>query len=193
MIRIDNLTVSFGNTPVLSGLSCHFKKGRKTAVLAPSGAGKTTLINAILSLIPYEGVITVQSDKFAVVFQEDRLCEGFSVLKNVELTASDEYGKDDIKEGLAALGLKDKIHAKVYTLSGGMRRRVAIARALFSSYDILIMDEPFSGLDPETKQMTIDYVNKKTSEKTVLFITHDSSEAASLHSDIFTLLQRDFV
>ena len=158
MIKLNNLTVAYNDNTVISDLTYEFAKGN-TAITGSSGIGKTSLINAILSLIPYKG--TIESDeKYSVVFQEDRLCPYLTAFKNVRLVCND---KDKIADGFAAMGLSDCMNEKVISLSGGMKRRVAILRAVLADYTTIIMDEPFKGLDDDTRLSVMNYVKKMTS------------------------------
>ena len=106
-----------------------------------------------------------------------RLIESSSVLKNIALVNSNVANTDELNNCLEALDIKSLINKKVSTLSGGEKSRVAIARALMAEYDILLLDEPFNGLDDETKIRTMEYVKEKTAHKTVLLVTHNKDEA----------------
>ena len=178
MIKLNNLTVAYNDNTVISDLTYEFAKGN-TAITGSSGIGKTSLINAILSLVPYKG--TIESDeKYSVVFQEDRLCPYLTAFKNVRLV-------DKIADGFAAMGLSDCMNEKVISLSGGMKRRVAILRAVLADYTTIIMDEPFKGLDDDTRLSVMNYVKKMTSGKSVLLVTHDLSEADFFNCNILNL------
>lgn len=182
MIKFNNLTVTYNDNTVISDFTYGFANGN-TAITGSSGIGKTSLVNAILSLIPYEG--TIESDeKYSVVFQEDRLCDNLTAMKNIQLVCSD---KKRITEGFEAMGLSDCMNEKVMTLSGGMKRRVAILRGVLADYTTLIMDEPFKGLDNDTKLSVMNYVKKMTSGKSVLLVTHDLSEANFFNCNILNL------
>ena len=172
MIKLENVTVKYNDKTVISNLTFEFKDGFN-AILGKSGSGKTTLANAILSLKEYEGRITSDHTKYAAVFQEDRLIENLSVKKNLSLFCKDNTL---IEEGLNSLLLSDSANKKALELSGGMKRRVALLRALLSDYEVLILDEPFKGLDKATKNITMNYIKEKTSGKIVILITHDLSE-----------------
>lgn len=183
MIEIKNLSVSYGEKEVIKDLSFSFKKGFN-AITGPSGSGKTSIAGAILGIVPYTGRVISDSDKFAAVFQEDRLCEGISVLKNLKLVCRDV---SVIEDGLKKFNLEKEINSKISSLSGGMKRRIAILRALLSDYDNLILDEPFNGLDDVTKDTVMKYIKEKASDKTVILITHNSSEAAFFNCNVLHL------
>ena len=116
-------------------------------LMGPSGIGKTTLLLLLLGLVsPDSGEITGLPEKVSVIFQEDRLCEDFSALSNVAMVLP-RGGEETASALLKALGLEEAMRQPVHTLSGGMKRRVAIARGLAADSPLLLMDEPFKGLD----------------------------------------------
>ena len=167
---------SFGEKEVLRGFSHAFAPGKVTVITGASGSGKTTLINIIAGLMtPDSGGVENVPQKIAAVFQEDRLIEGFDVRANIRF-ACGKLETDRVMRTLAALGLENEYRTDVSRLSGGMRRRVAIARALLSEYELLILDEPFKGLDGALKARVTEYVAQSSSGKTVIMITHDVSE-----------------
>lgn len=175
-IQIKNLFKAFENKPVLQDFSLTLPAGQCTAVMGPSGCGKTTLINILLGLIPKDkGEIENLPEKIGAVFQENRLCEDFTALKNVELVNCEH--PERARDLLIGMGLEDSLLKPVSSLSGGMKRRVAIARALHYDAPFLIMDEPFKGLDEETKEKVMQLVRRETAGKTLLLITHDEQEA----------------
>ena len=102
MIEIKNLSVSYGEKDVIKDLSFSFKKGFN-AIMGPSGSGKSSVAGAILGIVPYSGRIKSDSEKYAAVFQEDRLCEGISVLKNLKLVCRDA---SVIEDGLEKFNLE---------------------------------------------------------------------------------------
>lgn len=187
-LKINSLTIKYEDKTVISDFSCCINEGKYTALMGQSGIGKTSIINAIMGLIPYDGTITSSDNcRFSAVFQENRLCEGISVYRNIKMTAAKNFSEEDIITALNAIGLPDIKNKKVSRLSGGMKRRVAILRAVMAPYDILIMDEPFKGLDASTYESVRAYIKEKTSGKTVILITHDPSEASYFDSDIIEI------
>ena len=150
-IIINSLTVQYDDNKVIDDFSYTIEPGRCYAVMGASGIGKTSLINAIMGLIPYTGTISCDEDfKISAVFQEDRLCEGMSASRNIKIVCDSKEQISRIPGLMSDFGLSDCVSRKVRNLSGGMKRRVAIIRALLSSHDLLIMDEPFKGLDETT-------------------------------------------
>lgn len=183
-INISNLSKSFGEKTVLSNLSLSFPYGSTTCIMGKSGCGKTTLLNIILGTEkPDSGTVTGVPEKISAVFQEDRLCEDFSVLTNIRMASG--KNEEEILSCLSGLMLEESAGTKVRELSGGMKRRVAIARALLSEHDLLIMDEPFKGLDPETRKKTAALVREAAG--TVIAVTHDEADAELLNAEIIRL------
>ncbi|MBR2832442.1 MAG: ATP-binding cassette domain-containing protein [Oscillospiraceae bacterium] len=143
MISIRGLRFRYGDRTVFDGLDMEL--GENAILTAPSGSGKTTLLKLIAGLlVPEAGAISGVPERIAFLFQEDRLLPWYSILKNAELV-SDRAAASAMLE---AVGLGDKLEARPGTLSGGERRRAALARALCAEADLLILDEPFKGLDP---------------------------------------------
>lgn len=180
-IYVDGITKKYGGKNVLDNLNMVLPEGKVTALMGKSGSGKTTLANLMLGLIkPDEGKIEgLEGKKLSAVFQEDRLCEHLSAVENVRLVVSGRASKEEIIKQLEALGV-DRSHAvkPVNQLSGGQKRRVAILRAMMAESDFICLDEPFKGLDSDTKENTMSYVKNAVKGKTVLLITHDKNEAA---------------
>lgn len=188
-IQVDNVCKSYHGQKVLDHLSLSFQDGVSYCIMAPSGYGKTTLLHMIMGLKqPDFGTINgVECVKFAPVFQDDRLCEMLSVGANIRLTRRRNLSRQEMIDCLNALGLESCIAKPVCALSGGMKRRVAIARALLSDGDVLIMDEPFKGLDKECKQQVIEYVRMTVEGKTVLWVTHDEGEYEKMGGELIRL------
>ena len=180
-IVIENLTKSYGEKLVLPPFSCAIGEGEVVCLLGQSGCGKTTLLRLLLGLeMPTGGTVTGRPDRISAVFQEDRLCPAFSAVTNVSLALGRQASKAEIEALLTQLGLGDALHKPVHELSGGMQRRVAIARSLLCPADLYLMDEPFKGLDEDTRRAVMDAVLARTKGKTLLVVTHDPEEAAYL-------------
>lgn len=178
-ISINNISFSYGRKTVFKDLSVKFPEGETSVIMSPSGSGKSTLFFLISGLLtPSSGNITYPMGKprFSMVFQEDRLIESLTVSKNIRLV-NDKLTDNDIADCLTALGLENILSKKAHQLSGGEKRRVAIARALLADYDILLLDEPFTGIDDNRKANVIKYIKSSTAGKTVLLVTHDKSDA----------------
>ena len=187
-IRISNLYKRFDDKIVIRDFSAVLRERRVTCIMGPSGCGKTTLLNMLMGLLsPDSGTINCVPGKKSAVFQEERLCESFSAIANVRLVCPKGTSIRMIEEHLAKIGLKDSMRMPVSELSGGMRRRVAIVRAMLAKSGIVFFDEPFKGLDAETKQSVIQYVKVNTQNKTVIMITHDIDEAKEMDGDLIFL------
>lgn len=189
MVKIEliNITKAFGDTVIFKDYSQAFTQGRVTAIMAPSGRGKTTLLNILMGVIsPDKGKILGIKGRKSVVFQEDRLCMNLSVYANIKMV-NHRVSKEDVKKEMKMVGLSESPDKPIRELSGGMRRRVAILRALLCEYEILFLDEPFQGLDVDTKDIVIKYMKNHIKDKTVIMVTHDVYEAKMMGADIITL------
>ena len=178
-INIENISFAYEDKIVFENYSQRFPIGETSVIMAPSGFGKTTLLYMIAGLIsPTNGNINIpiNNPKFSFAFQDLRLIESLNVKKNITLVNSN-ISTNDLDKCLEALAIKDLADKKVSALSGGEKSRVSIARALMADYDILLLDEPFNGLDDTTKDKVINYIKEKTAHKTVLLVTHNKDEA----------------
>ena len=188
--EVRNLTKSFGEQKVLDGLSHRFPDGEITCVMGPSGCGKTTLLNILLGLLsPDSGETPDFSDaRLSAVFQEDRLCENVGAVSNIRLV-NPSVTKKQAQEMLDAVGLdeEDVLHKPVSKLSGGQRRRVAILGAVAVDCDVMLLDEPFKGLDEETRTRVMSYFARQVRGKTVILVTHDWREADFLKGNVLAL------
>ena len=187
VIGIRSLSKSYGEKTVFSSLSLTIPLGSVTCLMGPSGCGKTTLAFLLAGLIaPDGGEIVGVPEKKAFVFQEDRLAEEFSALSNVRFVLP---GRDRgrAKEILARLGLGEELSRPVRAFSGGMKRRVALVRALAYDADVCFLDEPFKGLDGESREQALRCTLEMTAGKTVIFITHDPEEAKALGGRVIDL------
>ena len=187
-IVLRNLSKSYGENPVISDLNLNIKSGVTTCLMGPSGCGKTTLLRLIAGLEkPDSGEIMSEARQISYVFQEDRLSEDFSVISNIRFVVGKTMNSEDIRNLLKEFELGDVIEKPVRELSGGMKRRVAIARALSAPYDLLILDEPLKGLDEKLKQHVMDVIKNHTKGKTVIYVTHDSTEADVMGASVICL------
>lgn len=184
-IIIDNVSKSFENKTVLDNFSAVIRGGEITCISGASGCGKTTLLKMIAGLLaPDSGKIKNVPEKISFVFQEDRLCEDFSAVGNVRFVTGKALEKKEIVSHLSELGLGNDISKPVKELSGGMKRRVAIARAICFDADLVLLDEPFKGLDRELLRSVIAYVKKYTAGKTVICVTHSEDEVSLMGGSV---------
>lgn len=183
MIEMTDICKSYGDLKVLDGFSCQIETGSTTCIMGPSGRGKTTLLRIMMGLESADSgeIDGLKSLRKSVVFQGDRLCENLSAASNISLVCVESVAREQIYGSMQEVGLSyDCMKKPVRQMSGGERRRVEILRALYAEYDILFLDEPFRGLDSETRCMVIQYVRAHTEGKTVVIVTHDSDECEAM-------------
>ena len=194
-----------GGVEALRDVSIAFPQGQLSTLLGPSGCGKTTLLKIIAGLIPHDGgevwVKGVKVDRpgpeRAFVFQDFALLPWASVLRNVafglELRGVPREEREDVaRRYIAEVGLKGFEQRHPNELSGGMKQRVGLARALSVDADIILMDEPFSSVDEQTRRKFQEDLLAllRHHRKTVLFVTHSIEEAAYLSDQIVLLSPR---
>ncbi len=174
-MEIKKLCKRFGDNIVLKDFSAEFETKGITAFYGKSGCGKSTLLNIILGLTkPDSGTITGHEHlSKAAVFQEDRLLNWATALDNLLLVHDNKEAAGEMLEKLA---LPDSLNTKVKSLSGGMKRRVALARALFVNRQLLILDEPFNGLDSNIRLKAMDIIKDYSKNNCVILVTHDAAE-----------------
>lgn len=188
-IEIEGLKKSYKDKLVFKDLNLTFEVGKITCIMGRSGCGKTTLLNILLNLIKAdEGQIKgLEGKLFSAVFQENRLCENFSVIDNIALIMKNLVSRERITYALNEVGLFQEGEKRVSTLSGGMKRRVAIVRAIMARSDVVIMDEPFKGLDEKTRGLVINYIKSNTKGKTVIITTHNLEEIKLLEANLIEM------
>jgi NitT/TauT family transport system ATP-binding protein len=187
-IILSDLTKSFGENRVLDRFSATFPEHQLTCIMGASGCGKTTLLYMIMGLVqPDSGSVQGVPRSQSVVFQEDRLCENFNAVSNVRLVCPKTVAACSIIAHLESIGLKDSLAQPVSELSGGMKRRVAIVRAIMAQSDILLLDEPFKGLDDETKKTVISYIKDNMNNRTVILVTHNHDEAGAFEGQLLIM------
>lgn len=193
---------SFGDVKILSHIDLQVHNGEILALVGPSGCGKSTLLNILSGLLhPDAGKVISQPlsgqsrSGIAYMFQEDRLLPWRTVranvgfgLENTALTRQERAERT--QKALALVGLEKAAEMWPHELSGGMRSRVALARSLAVNPQVLLMDEPFSRLDPQTRaQMHAEVLRLHAQEKvTVVLVTHDMEEAIVLADRIVRLV-----
>lgn len=188
IVELNSVSKSFDNHKVVDNFSFGFEQGKNYAIMGKSGIGKTTLLNIILGLVKEDGgEITRNTPKISATFQEDRLCEYFNALDNLKAVMTAKNAPKIAERILTELGLGGNLKSPVNTFSGGMKRRVAIARALVADSDLIVMDEPFKGLDGETKIMTAKVILEYTKDKTIIFTTHQEEDICFLDATLLRL------
>lgn len=186
---VKNLSKSYSGNAVLTDLTLTLNPKQNYCLMAPSGAGKTTFFRILMGLeTPDSGSVEgLHNLKLSAVFQEDRLLEGFTAIENIRFVTGHAYSMEEIRSAVLKLLPEDSLKKPVCEFSGGMKRRTAILRALLAPSDMLIMDEPFTGLDVDTKTVVIDMIKDYTKEKLLLFSTHNPEDAALLDAEILHL------
>ena len=186
------LTKQYGTQLVLDGFSLSVRDGEKIAIMGESGRGKTTLLRIVAGLETYDAGQISGFDKkdVAYVFQEPRLFDSLSVIKNLTVVSSQpsRIAEKTAMELLSWVGLEKDKAKYPSELSGGMKQRLALARAFMVDRPILLLDEPFSALDQETRNDMIEFVKARTKNKTVILVTHDLSDALALCERVENLI-----
>lgn len=184
---VEHVYKSYGQTPVLCDFSYCFKAGGITCIMGESGAGKTTLLRLLMGLEKADSGIITGLDKISAVFQEDRLIEHLNAVENIALALRGENVKKYAREQLLQL-LPDEVLLKpVREYSGGMKRRVALVRAMAADSEIVLLDEPFTGLDGDNRQKAADYILTEQRGRTVIAVTHDREMCKMLGAGICLL------
>jgi len=188
-IRITALSKTFEDKQVLHDLSLTLREGSITCLMAPSGYGKTTLLNILLGLLsPDAGEVSGTDCRMCPVFQEDRLSPEHTPIENIRPVLSRHTPPTETEKCLAELWIEPAALTRpVSEFSGGMARRVAIARALLSEGKWLVLDEPFRGLDEETRARTAACILARRGKRGILLVSHDEEEAALLGATVLRL------
>lgn len=209
ILDVQNLSYSYhsmdGATLALSNISFQINTGEFVAIVGPSGCGKSTLLSLISGLLfPEEGKILLKGSpitgpdiRIGYMLQRDHLLEWRTILDNVALGLEIRKQKTsetmrELRKMLGTYGLADFESAHPSELSGGMRQRAALIRTLALKPDLLLLDEPFSALDYQTRLSVCDDISAilRSAGKTALLITHDLAEAISIADRILILTPR---
>ena len=185
-LLIESLSFSYEKQCIFEGLTLSFESGKPYLISAPSGRGKTTLFRLIAGLIkPESGKITGGGiGSTAIAFQESRLFPTLSAVENASIAAK----KEDAALLLSELGFsEDDMQKKPHELSGGMRQRVSLCRALLSDMPLLLLDEPFKGLDAAIRSILYEMIRKKAKNTLVLVISHDLEDATLLDAAVVAI------
>lgn len=181
---ISRLYKSFGGRPVLENFSAVFPEGCCTALMGPSGRGKTTLLRILMGLERADSgkIEGLSGKRLAAVFQEDRLFPALSARQNL-LAVCPGAADAQADRLLEEMGLWESRTKRMREMSGGMKRRVAIARALLYAPEILLLDEPFGGMDEKTREQAAACIRAHTAGETLLLVTHSLAETALLGAE----------
>lgn len=202
LLELKNVNYSYhtteGETKALEDISFTVDKGEFVSIVGPSGCGKSTLLSIIAGLIEAEsGEISVNGSNIGYMLQRDHLFEWRTIYKNVilGLEVQNKLNPKSLKnvdEMLTTYGLNTFKNSKPSELSGGMRQRAALIRTLALEPDILLLDEPFSALDYQTRLEVSDDISRiiKKEDKTAILVTHDLSEAIATGDKVIILSKR---
>ena len=194
-----------GETPALSNITFSVPEGEFLAIVGPSGCGKSTLLSLVASLMePESGTISIHGapasmsrQRIGYMLQKDHLFEWRTIYKNVILGLEiqdrmSEKNLEHVEQLLRDYGLDQFRNARPSELSGGMRQRAALIRTLALNPDLLLLDEPFSALDYQTRLQVCDDVYRiiRKEKKTIILVTHDLSEAISMADRVLILSRR---
>ena len=207
LLKVNNLEKNYlsnlGEVEAIKDISFELNEQDFIAIVGPSGCGKSTLLSIIANLEKKtSGEIIYSNDniKIGYMFQQDCLFDHLTILDNCLLGLKiqgkiTEEGKNYVLNLLNTYGLGDFINKYPKSLSGGMRQRVALIRTLAIRPDIILLDEPFSALDAQTRLIVSDDVYKiiKKEKKTVIMVTHNISEAVTMANKVFVLSERPAV
>lgn len=201
IVEVKNLTKNFynkeGEIEVLKDISFSLNEGEILTLLGPSGSGKSTILNVLANLLqPTSGDVRVDKN-IGYMFQKDQLLEWRNIIDNITIGLEIQNKKNEetinrIEKLLKTYGLWDFRNMYPKELSGGMRQRVALIRTLSVNPDILLLDEPFSALDYQTRILVSDDVYKiiRNENKSAILVTHDISEAISMSDKVAILSHR---
>ena len=209
LLELKNISFAYhsmsGETPALSDINFTIEEGEFVAVVGPSGCGKSTILNLISGLVkPESGSIFVKGEpleesglNIGYMLQKDHLFEWRTIYRNVILGLEiqkklNQKTRENVEEMLKTYGLDEFRDARPSLLSGGMRQRAALIRTLALEPALLLLDEPFSALDYQTRLSVSDDIGQilKEQKKTALLVTHDISEAISMADKVVVLTSR---
>ena len=178
MIEIHNLSVKLGDKTIFSDYSTTLPDEGVVMISGESGIGKTTLLRVLCGLQrPDKGSITGLADrKISFVFQEPRLLDHLTALENAALVSD----RTTAEKLLCELNMDNELHLKAGKLSGGQKQRVSLARAFAFSYDVVLLDEPFTGLDEQNKQKAAKLIQ---TARLAIVVSHDAKDAGLLSVD----------
>ena len=183
---IEHLSKKYGELQVLRDLSLTLEQDACYCLMSPSGSEKTTLLRILMGLETADsGRIFTQGGpggplRISAVFQEDRLCPSFSPMENVQMALKEKWKEEKLAQAMTCLLPKECLPRPVSTLSGGMKRRTAILRAVLAPSHMLVMDEPFTGLDEALKLEVIRYILENRRNRFLLITTHQEEDVKLL-------------
>ena len=198
-VEIKNLCKSFGDKKVLHNLNMRLEDGGIYCLMGPSGMGKTTLLRIIMNLETKDSgeILWINEDgseremepdsEVSAMFQEDRLLPFLNAVENVNMMYEKKPSAREICNDLSMILPRKSLHQPACELSGGMKRRVSLARTMHFQGKMIILDEPFTGLDMKTRRKVIEYVLKNRRGRILLVATHGEEDADLLGAEIIRL------
>lgn len=188
VLKAEHLCKAYGGRPVLTNVSFAAGPG-VTCIMAPSGAGKTTLLRILMGLERQDSgrAVLPEGCRWGAVFQEDRLLERLDALDNLRFVLGPDMDEGAARAMLEDLGLAGETGKRTEDWSGGMKRRLALARALLAPSDALALDEPFTGLDEESRGRALACVRRAAKDKPALLVTHDERDTDALGAPVVRL------
>jgi len=186
-ICFEHVDKAFDDKIILRDFSLTLPKSGTVALMGTSGKGKTTLLRLIAGLIKADGgKITTEYERLTFVFQEDRLLGNVTAKGNI--IAVLDPGQEALAQSwLERMGLRGEEHLLPAEMSGGMRRRLAIARAMAYGGDLVLLDEPFAGLDEATRTQIYPHIFCRDPNRLTILVTHDKQEAERLADRVIVL------
>ena len=188
-IIITDLCKSFDDNEILKNVNITLEDSSIYCLMGASGIGKTTLLRILMGLERADsGCISgIDTKNISCMCQEDRLIPDLSAIDNVRIVLRRKNNRAEVRNNLLSILPDDSLDLPVSSLSGGMKRRVALARALSYPGKLIILDEPFTGLDKDTKLNVINYILKMRNNRTLLIATHGTDDADLLGAKIIKL------
>ncbi len=181
-MRIDNISFAYGDKVIFRDYSLELKEGLY-CLMGPSAIGKTTMLQLMSGILkPDQGTVDLEGRKPVIMFQEDRLLPWYDGYRNVELAVGRER-KADIEKLFELLQVP--LHENVRKLSGGQKRRIALIRALLAEGDLLLLDEPFNGMDRELTEKAAELIRQQN--KLTIAATHIVEDAKLLSAEIINI------
>jgi NitT/TauT family transport system ATP-binding protein len=191
IIKADSIIKKYNGNTVIDNLNIEIKPGKKLTLFAPSGAGKTTLINILNGLdVKFEGKLYINNHNSSTIFQEPRLFPFMTVKENIfyplnlkKIKITDKI-LDDYEEWLEVSGLKNHENYYPFQISGGMKQKVSLIRGFIYSPNLILMDEPFKSIDIKSKVKIMKFIREKYKDISILFVTHNIDEIPLLSDTI---------
>jgi NitT/TauT family transport system ATP-binding protein len=194
-LRVENLTVSFGDLVAVGGVTFDVPHGQTVALVGPSGCGKSTILRAIAGLIPYTGTIHRPKGRIAYMPQRGVLLPWYDLWRNLTLPlqiAGKPVEEETLQRLLEEFGLNGFEHAYPHQLSGGMYQRAALLRTILLDAPLMLLDEPFASVDALTRRRLWLHMSEHVLPlgKTTILVTHDPEEAVFLSDRVIVLTDR---